>query len=205
MAGTPGILARPNYPAVAPTPHSSCVEIEPTCPMHMLLLLTLSQHIPVIALFNLVVKLHIVLILCSVQGECFLPGTARPGLEVVRPHIQQPLITFHLNNSATTSIVYTTLDGALYLYAATTNGSLLQVSLAKWIFSVMIKHHCYISLQFYIVNFTASDFVRAIPLPLISQESIIRMVASNNGEYIFAMTPFRVRSLHELKSDTQHY
>ena len=68
--------------------------------------------------------------------------------------------------------------------------------LSKIDFLVMTKHHCYILLQFNIINLTTSDFVRAIQLPLTSQENISRMVASNNGEYIFAMTPSRVRPLH---------
>ena len=62
-----------------------------------------------------------------IQSECFLPGTARPGLEIQNPFIQQPIATLPLGNSVTTSMVHTTLDGALFLFAATTNGSLHQV------------------------------------------------------------------------------
>ena len=50
-------------------------------------------------------------------------------------------------------------------------------------------------MQFHIANVTTSDFVRVIQLPLASQENITRMVASDSGEYIFAMTPSRVRPL----------
>ena len=79
-----------------------------TCPDHSTFLV---KHVIVNLLF---------------QGECFLPGTARPGLEVPNPYIQEPITTLPVT-TVTTSMVYTTLDGALYLFAATTDGSLLQV------------------------------------------------------------------------------
>ena len=65
---------------------------------------------------------------CTIpQSECLLPGTARPGLEVPSPYIQQPLDILPLN-SAATAITHATLDGFLFLFAATENGSLVQVS-----------------------------------------------------------------------------
>ena len=51
---------------------------------------------------------------------------ARPGLEVPNPYVQEPITTLPVT-TVTTSMVDTALDGALYLFAATTNGSLLQV------------------------------------------------------------------------------
>ena len=79
---------------------------------------------------NLILTIDIFLIsLCYEfsQSECFLPGGARPGLEVPRPLVQEPITTLPVTN-VTTSVVHTTLDGALHLFVATTNGSLLQVS-----------------------------------------------------------------------------
>ena len=61
------------------------------------------------------------------QSECILPGTARPGLEVVNPYVQSPLGVLPLNTVAT-AITHTTLDGALFLFAATTGSELVQVS-----------------------------------------------------------------------------
>ena len=60
------------------------------------------------------------------QSECSLPGTARPGLEIVDPHVQQPILSYPLNSVAT-SITHTTLDGALFMFAATANRTLLEV------------------------------------------------------------------------------
>ena len=60
------------------------------------------------------------------QSECVLPGTARPGLEVVNPYVQSPLGVLPLNSVAT-AITHTTLDGALFLFAAT-GSELVQVS-----------------------------------------------------------------------------
>ena len=126
------------------------------------------------------------------QSECLLPGTARPGLEVQNPYTQQPLISLPLN-SATTSMVHTVLDETLYLFVATTNGSLLQVSLTK---IILIPTSSYtISLQFHIANPTTSTYVRTIRLPLTSVENVTKMVSSDTGEFIFAMTPSSVRQL----------
>ena len=47
-------------------------------------------------------------------------------------------------------------------------------------------------MQFHISNPTNASHVRTVQLPLASLENITRMVASDNGEYIFAMTPSRV-------------
>ena len=63
------------------------------------------------------------------QSECFLPGTAYPGLEVVNPYIQEPLATLSLNSVAT-AITHATVDDALFLFAATEGGQLVQVSLS---------------------------------------------------------------------------
>lgn len=52
-----------------------------------------------------------------------------------------------------------------------------------------------LSSQFHISASTSSNYVRTIHLPLASQESITKMVSSDNGEYIFAMTPSRVSIL----------
>ena len=49
-----------------------------------------------------------------------------------------------------------------------------------------------LSLQFHISSPTTADHVRTVQLPLASLESVTRMVASDDGDYIFAMTPSRV-------------
>ena len=51
-----------------------------------------------------------------------------------------------------------------------------------------------LSLQFHIPNPTTANYVRTVQLPLnvTSLENVTRMVASDDGDYIFAMTPSRV-------------
>ena len=66
-----------------------------------------------------------------------MPGTARPGLEVVSPYIQEPLSTLSLN-SVVTAITHATLDDTLFLFAATDNGELVQVSLSTHRYNMYI-------------------------------------------------------------------
>ena len=53
-------------------------------------------------------------------------------------------------------------------------------------------------LQFHIPNTTTANYVRTVQLPLdvASLENVTKMVASDNGDYIFAMTPSRVSTLN---------
>ena len=46
--------------------------------------------------------------------------------------------------------------------------------------------------QFHIANSTTSTYVRTIQLPLVSVENVTKMVTSDNGEYVFALTPSTV-------------
>ena len=46
--------------------------------------------------------------------------------------------------------------------------------------------------QFHIANPTTSTYVRMIRLPLVSVENVTKMVTSDNGEYVFALTPSTV-------------
>ena len=46
--------------------------------------------------------------------------------------------------------------------------------------------------QFHIANPTTSTYVRTIQLPLMSVENVTKMVTSDNGEYVFALTPSTV-------------
>ena len=52
-------------------------------------------------------------------------------------------------------------------------------------------------LQFHIPNPTTANYVRTVQLPLdiASLENVTKMVASNDGNYVFAMTPSRVSTL----------
>ena len=68
------------------------------------------------------------------------------------------------------------------------------------VFRPMISFKYYY-IQFHIFNPTAASRVRIIQLPLVLLENITRMVTSDSGEYIYAMTPSRVSLIKAAEFD----
>ena len=90
------------------------------------------------------------------------------------------------------------LELQVIYYTCTCTGFSLTLSLSLP-FSFSLSLSPSLPFQFHIPNTTTANYVRTVQLPLdvASLENVTKMVASDDGDYIFAMTPSRVSTLNQ--------